>query len=366
MKNNSISVLMTSPSLNGLDNVSGIASVVRGILYAVHQKKLDLIINTIQIGRKDKQLRGFNWLLRQLLVPIKFIWCLVKIKPDIVHINGPLSILSVPRDFLLLIIARLFRRKVLLHVHGGEFLHIAPHIKIISTLIRYIISAADIVLVLGEKEADSIFRLYQVPLQNIKIFSNAVSVSEVITKTFGNDKLHIMFMGRFSKEKGIQVLVNALIELKASGVAFDISVYGSGPLESYIIKSLSAEIGDDFFFGGVVNGIEKEKAFMCADVLILPSLWEGLPMVLLEAMSLGVVVVATPVGSITDLIRDGENGVLVVTGCSKSLSNSLQKLSKLKTMQELLPLVEAAFITVKSNYNLSTYVDRLHNIYRSL
>ena len=103
-------VLMTSPSLDVSKNVSGIASVVRGI---IQQNVSGLSIQLFTAGKTDKQARNMRWIAAQFMIPVRFIYAAYRFKPHIVHVNGPLSDFAILRDFFLLATARLMGFQVL-------------------------------------------------------------------------------------------------------------------------------------------------------------------------------------------------------------------------------------------------------------
>jgi glycosyltransferase involved in cell wall biosynthesis len=122
------------------------------------------------------------------------------------------------------------------------------------------------------------------------------------------DPLEVLFVGRLSSEKGIAELVEATKGL-------NLVVAGDGPLRHLVPAAL-----------GFVPPAEVQRLLTRAAVVVLPSHREGLPMVLLEAMAHGRPVVATPVGGIPSLVDDGVTGLLVPTGDTRALRESITRL----------------------------------------
>jgi glycosyltransferase involved in cell wall biosynthesis len=122
------------------------------------------------------------------------------------------------------------------------------------------------------------------------------------------DPPEILFVGRLSPEKGISELVEATRGL-------NLVVAGDGPLRSHVPNAL-----------GFVPHEEVQRLLARATVVVLPSHREGLPMVLLEAMANGRAVVATPVGGIQSLVKDGVTGLLVPVGDTKALRKAIERL----------------------------------------
>jgi len=100
------------------------------------------------------------------------------------------------------------------------------------------------------------------------------------------------------------------------------------------------------------------------DVFVLSSLWEGLPLVLLEAMAAGVPVVATKVGGIPEVVEDGEEGLLVPPGDPRSLRLAMTKLLTDSVLARR--LAENAFRKVNSQYSVGTMVQKHEALYERI
>jgi len=123
--------------------------------------------------------------------------------------------------------------------------------------------------------------------------------------------LRIASVGRLDPVKNLSVLVRAVRVLADSGVEVSLVIAGDGP-ERPRLESLAAELGlsDSVEFLGTVDAEGAAEVFRAGDVAVLTSLWEGLPISMLEAMSSGLVVVAPRLPGIAATIEDGRNGIL--------------------------------------------------------
>lgn len=133
-------------------------------------------------------------------------------------------------------------------------------------------------------------------------------------KQFGlnEDDFAIIFVGRIEKTKGPESLLDCIPFLKERKCSFHIFFAGEGTYKPYLEKCaiLKQYDADVTFLGHVVH--EKLSYFYnMADVLVLPSETEGVPMVILEALACGTPVVASNVGSIHDIILNGINGIVI-------------------------------------------------------
>ena len=131
----------------------------------------------------------------------------------------------------------------------------------------------------------------------------------------------ILFVGRLAREKGISYLNRAMREVTQA----NLSLVGEGTLREELERE-AEEMKDRIFFLGSKTHQELRTLYASADVLAVPSLQEGLGLVILEAMGSGLPVAASRAGGIPDLVREGENGFLVPPADSHSLAEALRKL----------------------------------------
>jgi glycosyltransferase involved in cell wall biosynthesis len=127
---------------------------------------------------------------------------------------------------------------------------------------------------------------------------------------------------RLSEQKGITYLLNAMPEIIRLFPEITLVIAGKGPLEKKLNEeALALNIQTHVLFTGMRLDIpELLKMFDC---YVLPSLWEGLPMVLLEAMAAGCPIVATDVGGVSSILRSGENGILVKPANPRELAKAI-------------------------------------------
>jgi len=362
-------VLMTTPSLDPNVNVSGISAVVRGLMTVSgrHDSPLGWQLVPAMAGKRDRQRRGLGWVLSQVLVPLRFgreIW---QIRPTLVHVNGPLSRFAVLRDATLIGVARLFAVPVVYHLHGGAFMHISPASGMLMRIIKWSLRKASVILVLSDLESASVMSVYGVAPGRIRVLRNAVNVPADYPAKAAQGRLRVLSIGRLSAEKGLSVLCDAIDRMDGVAGDLELCMYGSGDQEAEIIGRLAASLGAAFRFKGVAGEAEKARAYAWADVVVMPSLWgEGLPMVLLEAMAAGVVPIATPDGSIPEVLTDNESGIMVATGSPESLANGLVHAIHLNRSGGLRQLAKNAHDTVRQTYSLFQQAQHLDRIYTEI
>ncbi len=121
----------------------------------------------------------------------------------------------------------------------------------------------------------------------------------------------IICVGRLSPEKGQSGLIEAFAQVRQRGLSATLHLVGDGPDGAALRAQVAAlGLGADVIFAGRLDEGDTLRAIANADLLVSSSLMEGLPVVLMEAMALGVCVVASRVAGVPELIEDGRNGHL--------------------------------------------------------
>ena len=133
------------------------------------------------------------------------------------------------------------------------------------------------------------------------------------------------FVGRLARQKGVTCMIKAALRVLEAGVAVQFLLVGEGELETALREMVRAyRVEDSVFLVGYRPEIPEVMAAL--DILMLPSLYEGLPYTLMEAMAAGRPVIASRVGGNRDLIDDGKNGLLVPPGDPTALAESVIRL----------------------------------------
>ncbi len=139
------------------------------------------------------------------------------------------------------------------------------------------------------------------------------------------EQVRVLTIGRLIPRKGFQFLIQALPQIRENAnVDFTIEVVGEGPYRG-VLQKLAETIGvsEHIRFTGAVPYAELPQKYRDADLFILPSLAEGMPLVVLEAMGTGLPIVASRVQGIEELVADGINGALFEAGDVDGLADAL-------------------------------------------
>ena len=178
-----------------------------------------------------------------------------------------------------------------------------------------------------------------------------------------NQKI-ILFLGRIHRIKGLDLLIKVFSDL--AKFLDDVKLVIAGPDDGYLtsLKKLVAdsEISEKVLFTGPLYGQEKLKAYVDADVYILPSFYETFPMTLLEAMACGTPVIVTDRCGIADVIN-GQAG-LVVPYDKDQLRDAL--LHMLSDDQMRLRFGEKGKLLVREKFNWEKIAEQVEGVYRGV
>ncbi len=179
----------------------------------------------------------------------------------------------------------------------------------------------------------------------------------------GGEEILIGYVGRLSEEKGLRYLIEAVSELKKFGLEVRIVIIGEGPGRSEIERwVMERGISNSVIFAGFQRDIKKWLPSI--DIFVLPSLTEGTPIALLEAMAAGLPVVASAVGGIPEVVNSGKNGILIPPANPGELVNALLTVSKNDRLRKSLSKV--AKETIRKRFGVEKWITKIENTYTEL
>lgn len=170
---------------------------------------------------------------------------------------------------------------------------------------------------------------------------------------------YFLYVGRLSEEKGAELLLNAFINS-----SFQLKIAGDGPSVDRV-KSVSRE-NQNIEYLGILDKTGVQREMQRCTALLFPSIWyEGMPMVILEAYSMGTPVIASNFGVMSSLIQDGINGLHFEVNNHQSLQTVLARWSNM-TESERAGFRSRAYTTYMENYTPEANYGMLMDIYRSV
>jgi glycosyltransferase involved in cell wall biosynthesis len=164
--------------------------------------------------------------------------------------------------------------------------------------------------------------------------------------------VRILTVGRLVSVKGQAVLLEAAALLRQRGLDFGLTIVGDGPLRE-ALRETAGDLGveDRVTFAGSVGQDDISAHYRNADLFCLPSLREGVPVVLMEAMASGVPVIASRVMGIPELVEDDVTGLLVAPGRADALADAIIRLAGNRELCER--LARAARDRIIAEYGLN-------------
>jgi len=168
------------------------------------------------------------------------------------------------------------------------------------------------------------------------------------------------FVGRLSEEKGILEFAEALSLLLTDRPGEKAIIIGDGDLHDMVASSIARRgISDSVLQTGKIDNRDLPRYLNEIRLIVIPSYYEGLPNILLEAMACGTPVLATPVGAIPDVIVDGRTGFIMENNPPECIAANM---NRALASHELEQIAENARCLIELNYTFSAAVERYRRI----
>ncbi len=197
----------------------------------------------------------------------------------------------------------------------------------------------------------------------ITVMPNAVNIGEETIRAFDGVPVRFLFVGRFAFNKGIGVLLEAAKQLNDEGYEKKMyfNLVGKGPLYDEFIKKYQAP---NIHFVGFADDEKLVDLYKANDVFVLPTLFEGMPTVVLEAMSYGMPVIVTDVGATLELV-DGTNGYIIEKNDVASLKRALTAYLE-KGPDDRQKMSANSYRKVKENFTWPVVAEKHKTLFRRI
>jgi len=246
--------------------------------------------------------------------------------------------------------------------------------KIERKLMNKILSIiTDKIVAVSESIKNDIIRYDKINPSKIEVINNGVdtlifrpqSKDYELLKSLGinNDDIVIGFVGRIVPAKGLEYLLEAFSYLKKEINNIKLLIVGDGAILKDL-KNYSIELGISKYSIFTGERQDIQKILSCIDIFVMPSIAEGLPNALLEAMSSGKTVVTTKVGGIPEIIKDRFNGLIIPDKNSEMLAKAIKELITDKDLSE--KLGENARHFIIENYSIEAVNKKWETLYLSI
>jgi glycosyltransferase involved in cell wall biosynthesis len=228
---------------------------------------------------------------------------------------------------------------------------------------REVIHRADRIIAISRTCAEEIQTFYGI--DNAVVITNGVDTNFFSPAKNENQSRYVLYAGAFTTEKGLPDLIRAATYVCQDYPDIKFILAGRGPMERNL-KSLVHKLNlDDFFsFVGYVDQHQLRQYYQQAAVFVLPSYHEGLPTVLLEAMSCGIPSVATNVAGNYEVVVDGETGFLAPPKNPQKLAEAILTLLGDEKLRKTMGA--NARKRAEQHYHWDIITNQIEEIYTSL
>lgn len=349
-------VIMTGPMP---PSVGGMATVLSNLGESKLSTQVELVFfNTAKTTREGRKLS--EALINKCRLWSDWIRLLKSKSKTIAHIHT-CSGFTFFLDGVLVYLARLCSVRVVMHVHGGKFDQFLDSLNpLLLGLARWLFRRCDVIIVLSDS--------WQIELQKrlgeqfFSVIANGVPVIDDLTMQARIHKdVNVLFLGNLTEQKGVLDLLEVMrhIDNAVLHMVGGEEQIGIVDKVSQLIEQL--KLNDKVILHGVKSGLAKQQFLQDADIFVLPSYAEGMPVALLEAMAFGLPVIVSNVGGIPAVVTNEVEGFLITAGNRVQLTSVLKQLISNPELREKMGL--AGRRLCQSQFSIDATADKLLNLY---
>lgn len=296
-----------------------------------------------------------------IVLCFKYGWKLLKErnKYDIVHIHIAKNLAIVTGLLKPFLKAKIFVKVSGAYEFDGGVMDLKNRNRINNRIKNYFIKKCDYIQSISAQTKENLLAL-NYPKEKIVMITNGVDIHRFKPNENPREGIcNIMYVGRLREYKGLNYLLEAWSEIIKKHRAHLFFV-GDGSIKN-TLKKQCKDLGicGSVKFLGMVDDVPA--MLKVADIYVQPSLNEGLPNSVLEAMSMGLPIVATKISGNEDIVIEGENGFLVPPKDSNCLENALLKLIENQSLRK--KMGRRSRTIIEENYAFEKVVNKLENIY---
>jgi len=367
-----INVLVATDHAGYEGSIAGVGRYLLNTLPAVNREQFNITLVILrEAATLDQRLRNTNIKIRQLerskfdpFTLIDFVRIIRQENINVLHVH------QYATSNFGRVAGKITGVPVVLHIHGPD-LHYPAYQKVADRLLA---NAVDRTLAVSESARQECIRNRSIRPEHIITLPNGVPLEKFTPWTdeacqalrqqwsIPANSPVVGTITRLHKEKGNRFFMEAATQVLERVPEARFVLAGDGPLSEQL-QALANKLGieDNVTFTGFQENVVGLLSMF--DVKVLPSLAEGHPQALLEAMAMGKAIVATTVGGMGEIITDGDDGYLVPPGDAQALAKKIIYL--LQHTQERIRLGAAGYRKSR-DYSLETHVGKLESVYRQV
>ncbi|QHM71594.1 glycosyltransferase [Mixta intestinalis] len=284
-----------------------------------------------------------------------FCRAVILFKPDVVHLHS--SFAGVIGRACLILLWPIVRPKVVYCPHAFSFLMQTSggKKKIYALIEKALLPMTDAIICVSQYEADQA-RAHGIKGDKLFVIHNGVPQRHIIRPDKTDDtRINMLFVGRFDYQKGYDILLDAMKRNQNPNIHLTL-IGDSVHSAEHIEKLPQAE------YTGWLKASQMEPYFIAADVLVIPSRWEGFAMVPLEAMSYSLPIIASDATSLPEVVINNETGYLFKNGDADSLLSVFNRLEK----SDLSKMGKKGNQLYTENFTSQAMITKTHSLYADI
>ncbi len=332
-----------------------------------YEKMDGFTVHRVPVLRKSADVCGVHEMLTFVLSASLYSLRLARrFRPDIVHV-----FFGIPSGPVAYLLKKVYNLPYVIFLGGRDVPRphpdppvyrliygiLTPAIKSIWGNARAVVACSNGLRELALKTDDS---------ARVHVIPDGVDLSKFrpVKRDVNPEKVKILAIGRLIPRKGFDYLIRSLPEVtKMAERDFCVEIVGDGPLRAELTQLVEQlEVADKVIFAGTVPYERLAEKYQQADVFVLSSLAEGMPLVVLEAMASGLPIIASGVQGIEELVKEGVNGHLFSPGDCESLSRHLAAIINDDAVR---PRMGEESARIVKKYDWANIAEQYLNIYRS-
>lgn len=237
----------------------------------------------------------------------------------IIHIHTA-SYMDFYRNSIFIYIAKIFRKKVILHIHGGKFQEFYEQKK---KFVTHICRKADMLISVSQYFVN--FLKKEKLNKHVELLHNLTfPPKQEVTRAATSELINFLYVGSINDDKGIFDVLESIAqhqETLKNKMKYHIGGTGNEERLNKFIQEYN--LTDIVIYHGWIDKNKKEELYSGTDVYIQPSKFESFGISILEAMSYKIPIISTNVGGIPDLVKENHNGIFVEPGNKEQIFKAI-------------------------------------------